>query len=207
MRYPADHKHETRRKILEAATRQFKTHGISGAGVATIMKAADLTHGGFYAHFSSKDELVRAVLRKSIEDAIGMWEERLAGLDDDAWLEGWVSHYLSDGHLEKHAEGCPVPPLVSELSRGEDALHEAFDAMAGSYVEMVAARVAAPPEEARRRARAAIAISVGALSLARSIGKEQAHEYLEAAREGALDLLRGGRTTPEPRTDGSEEER
>jgi TetR/AcrR family transcriptional repressor of nem operon len=76
MRYPADHKRETRERVLAEAAEQIRAHGPLGIGVAEIMKRAGLTHGGFYAHFTSKDSLIAAGIAKMFEGARVRWHAR-----------------------------------------------------------------------------------------------------------------------------------
>src|SRR4051794_5447209 len=109
MRYGKDQKQATRQRIVEAARRRFKEHGIDGAGVAAVMSDAGLTNGAFYAHFAPKEDLVATVLadqlraqRKSLD----------AEAPDRAGLEAFIRAYLSPQHRDQGADGCPSAALL-----------------------------------------------------------------------------------------------
>src|SRR4029434_1177331 len=104
MRYSKDHKQATRRRILEAAGRRFKQDGIDGAGLATLMSDAGLTNGAFYAHFSSKEDLVANVLAEQLRAQHQSFD---AQPSDRAGLEAFVRAYLSPEHRDQFADGCP----------------------------------------------------------------------------------------------------
>src|SRR3954463_2798635 len=114
MRYSKDHKQATRQRILEAAGRRFKQDGIDGAGVATVMSDAGLTNGAFYAHFSSKEDLVANVLA----DQLRAQRQSFDAQDPDrAGLEAFIRAYLSPEHRDNCADGCPSAALLDEIAR------------------------------------------------------------------------------------------
>src|ERR1700735_1030218 len=124
MRYQSEHKAEIHQKILKDASRRVRAEGITGAAVSAVMRDAGLTHGGFYKHFKSKDELLVESLSEAFEDIA----ERLghaAGQSKPG--TGWkaiVHTYLSPEHCD-HAEcGCPVAALAPELARAGKAMKE-----------------------------------------------------------------------------------
>src|SRR5688572_16510863 len=104
MRYAAEHNDETRERILEAASRLFREHGIAAVGLAKIMTAADLTVGTFYTHFKSKEALVREALLR----ALCIRHEQLEHAFQAGDLELAIRSYLSPGHRDAPAKGCPV---------------------------------------------------------------------------------------------------
>src|SRR5213080_5283121 len=104
MRYPKDQKQATRRRILEAAGRRFKQDGIDGAGVAAAMSGAGLTNGAFYAHFTSKEDLVANVLADQLRAQRQSFD---AEPSDQAGLEAFIRSYLSPRHRDQCADGCP----------------------------------------------------------------------------------------------------
>src|ERR1700744_6075547 len=120
MRYAPEHKAETRRKIVKDASHRLRAEGITGAAVSTVMRDAGLTHGGFYKHFESKDDL----LLESVSEAFREMCDRLAQVGERAQPgTAWktiVKEYLSPGHCD-HAEfGCPVAALAPDLSRVDE---------------------------------------------------------------------------------------
>jgi len=114
MRYEKGHKDATRAHIIEVASAQFREHGVAAAGLAGIMSAAGLTNGAFYAHFDSKEDLVRAVLL----DAFGQRQQRLrANLEHKVGIETTVRNYLSARHRDDAGTGCPRAALLAEIAR------------------------------------------------------------------------------------------
>src|SRR5258708_12666974 len=116
MRYEQDHKARTHQRILKNAARRFRTEGLNGPGVATVMKASGLTVGGFYKHFRSKDDL----LAEAIEAGYSEFGDRaFAVLESVAPAERWkeaVRWYLSPEHCEHAETACPIaafPPAIS----------------------------------------------------------------------------------------------
>src|SRR5438034_9737440 len=136
MRYSQDHKQATRRRILEAAGRRFKTDGIDGSGVATLMADAGLTNGAFYAHFSSKDDLVANVVADQLGAQARIFSELPPGR---AGLEEFLREYLSPQHRDNPGDGCPSAALLDEIGRCPTATKDAYTGGAQSIVEEIAA--------------------------------------------------------------------
>src|SRR5438270_11020410 len=114
MRYGKDQKQATRQRIIEAAGRRFKQDGIDGAGVARLMSDAGLTNGAFYAHFTSKEDLVSNVLADQLR---AQREGLRAQASDRAGLEAFIRSYLSPQHRDDCADGCPSAALLDEIGR------------------------------------------------------------------------------------------
>src|SRR3954466_4579107 len=113
MRYAAEHNDATRERVLEAASRLFREHGIAAVGLAKIMGEADLTVGTFYTHFKSKEALLRETLIRALDGRHEEVEFALEGAD----LEAVIRAYLSPEHRDESATGCPVAALASEVAR------------------------------------------------------------------------------------------
>ncbi|HEY7388408.1 MAG TPA: TetR/AcrR family transcriptional regulator [Bryobacteraceae bacterium] len=119
MRYRPEHKLETRQKIVKDASRRVRAEGLNGAAVSAVMKDAGLTHGGFYKHFGSKDDLLLESLRegfREIEDALAHAAEQSPS--GEAW-KAIVRLYLSLDLCEDPGRGCPLAALASELARAD----------------------------------------------------------------------------------------
>jgi len=117
MRYRPDHKSETHRRIVKNASRQFRAQGLSAPGVAQVMRASDLTVGGFYKHFGSRDDLVTEAVAESLRD---IRERMLSSASQLPAGEAWkrfIRSYLSIEHCEHPDVGCPIPALAPEISR------------------------------------------------------------------------------------------
>ena len=124
MRYEAKHKTRTHRRIVKNAARRFRAEGLTGPGVATVMKSSGLTVGGFYKHFRSKDEL----LAEAIEEGfLEHGEKLIASIQDVAPAGRWkaiVRHYLSPEHCEHPESGCPMATLAPEIARARPAIRK-----------------------------------------------------------------------------------
>ena len=122
MRYPPEHKAEVHQKIVKDASRRVRVEGLSGAAVAAVMRDTGLTHGGFYKHFGSKDELVMESLREAFRD-IGDKLVRVAeqSRSEAAW-KAIVKSYLSLEYCEHVERGCPLPALAPEMARVDQAM-------------------------------------------------------------------------------------
>lgn len=117
MRYDSDHKGETRRRVLKEAAREIRAKGPAGVAVAGIMARAGLTHGGFYAHFASKEALVAAAIEAMFESARRRFDRTAIDADPRAALLAYVDFYLSPQHRDAREHGCPLPALSGDLAR------------------------------------------------------------------------------------------
>src|SRR5262249_14619108 len=115
MPWPEDHKLRTRRRIVAAASTAFRDGGISGVRVEDVMARAGLTHGGFYAHFDSKDDLLRAALEHASQQTIKALSKPLADVRDEDRLRTVIDTYLSPPHVAHPEAGCPLASLGPEI--------------------------------------------------------------------------------------------
>ena len=135
MRFAKGHKEETRQRIIEVASRMFRRDGVEAVGIAGLMAEAGLTHGGFYAHFRSKEELVREAMLFAFEHSR---MRRMAGPDKAAELEHLIRSYLRATHRDVPERGCAAAALVSEIARHETTTREVFS----EKLEALTARIA-----------------------------------------------------------------
>jgi TetR/AcrR family transcriptional repressor of nem operon len=170
---------ENRRRILEAASRLFRERGFEAVTVAEIMKAAGLTHGGFYGHFKSKDDLIAHALA----DVLSRGEPLQTDLAD------YVARYLSPAHMTDLAGGCAVAALGADTVRQSPEAKAAMTA--GLHRSIARLSSGAPGEDAAARRRAAIgawSAMIGAVILARVSDDEAlAHEVLDETRAWIAD--------------------
>lgn len=126
MRYSANHKMETREKLLTSSAMSAKKSGFSTVGVDGLMKAIGLSGGAFYSHFSSKDELFKAIVERELSQSL----ERLSGNGamDSMKLERCLKQYLSMSHVEQPEAGCALPVLGAEIARSDMSVREAAQA-------------------------------------------------------------------------------
>ena len=187
MRYEQGHKEATRQHIIDVASKQIRESGVAAAGLAGVMSAAGLTNGAFYAHFASKEDLVRAVLT----DALDRRERGLAGnLKANAGLEKSLRDYLGARHRDHAGSGCPTAALVAEIARHPQETRDIFTAKAEQIILLIAAQLrTGSAGERRRKAMAIYGMMVGALQLARAVNdRKLSDEMLESAIDGALTL-------------------
>ncbi|MBA1288757.1 TetR/AcrR family transcriptional regulator [Pseudomonas japonica] len=163
MRYSQDHKAQTYQRILREASARFRRDGIAATGLQPLMKALGLTHGGFYAHFASKQALVETVLREATAEMDTVVAEAAA---NPTPLEALIDRYLSEGHRDHPERGCPFPTLAAELGqRGEPS--EIVDEAIEGRLALIAKLLQG--EDAEARATVLWSSLVGALVLARSV--------------------------------------
>src|SRR5690348_4364118 len=112
MRYSAEHKQETRERIVRAASRHFRRHGREGVAIADLMRKLNLTHGGFYRHFGSKEQLYVEAFERALEETRRAMMQA-AAKQPGAELRAAIEHYLSLDHCSNPADGCPVAALSS----------------------------------------------------------------------------------------------
>jgi TetR/AcrR family transcriptional regulator, transcriptional repressor for nem operon len=188
MRVSREQAAQNRERIIEAAGALFRENGFGGIGVADIMKAADLTHGGFYGHFASKDDLVAQACRRVMALAIASWE-KTAERDPDDPFAALLSRYLSPRHRDDPARGCVFAALGADAARSGPLVHDAFADGLEPLIALLAKSAPGSSKAIRRRkAVAAMSGLVGALLLARAIGKrELSDEILDATRRELLD--------------------
>jgi TetR/AcrR family transcriptional repressor of nem operon len=186
MRYEKGHKDATRQRIIEVASRQFREQGLAAVGIAGIMAEAGLTNGAFYAHFDSKEKLVREVLSSlGFHNKLSKAEARGAG------LEGAIRDYLSPSHRDDPGRGCPTSALVAEMARHSRATRDAFTGKVAGVIELIAAGVhAGTAAERRRKAVAIYGLMVGTLQLARAINDSKlSDEILQTGADQAVALV------------------
>lgn len=177
MRYSQDHKAQTHQRIIKEASARFRRDGIGATGLQPLMKALGLTHGGFYSHFKSKDELVEKALQAAGEQVDVICAELFA---HDQPLETFIDTYLSEWHQTSPDEGCPLPTMSSELGlRGQPS--PTSDAVLNARLDQVQA--ALESEDAADRAIVIMSTLVGALLLSRSVENPQfAQRILDITR-------------------------
>jgi len=164
---------QNRQRILQAASRLFRDKGFEAVSVADVMNAAGLTHGGFYGHFSSKDDLVA----QAIADVLVNDPDK--ALDHD----GFIRRYLSRQHRDNPAEGCPMAGLAAQTRHQASAAHTAMTDGLRSHLERFAKTFPGRPAERRRAAIGTWSAMVGAMILARAVDDpDLSNEILEQTR-------------------------
>ncbi|QSX74623.1 TetR/AcrR family transcriptional regulator [Lysobacter arenosi] len=168
MRYDCDHKLQTRQRVLRAAARAIRSDGPTRVGVAGVMREAGLTHGGFYAHFQSKDELIAAAITQMFEDSIAHWHRAHDGKGDADGLAAYLRVYLSAAHRDAPGHGCPIAALSGEIPRLDVAARDAFSAGSRRLQDALAASLERlGHDDAPALAASVLAELVGTLAMTR----------------------------------------
>jgi AcrR family transcriptional regulator len=180
-------KEATHERIVEAAARAIRRTGYGGAGVADIMKEAGLTHGGFYAHFDSREGMLAEAADRAGADTVATMARVAAAAPPEQALQAMLQAYLSKAHVESVEAGCAVAALGSEMPRQAPRVRRAATRRIKEMIDLVARHL---PEwgqpGAHERALVTIATAVGALVLARAVDDPK---LSDALREAALNQL------------------
>jgi TetR/AcrR family transcriptional repressor of nem operon len=178
-------KERTRARILDEAARAMRAHGSEGIGVAALMKRAGLTHGGFYAHFDNRDDLVAHAIDRMFKDSSQMLDRTLGQADVAAGLRTLIDYYLSDEARASVERGCPMPGLSGEAGRMPAAARARFGLGATRFRSALErALTLLGSAEPAEQAASVLAELVGAMALARAVeDDEQASAILRASRE------------------------
>jgi len=188
MRYDADHKDETRKRVLKAAATAIREEGPFKVGVAQVMSRAGLTHGGFYAHFASKEDMVAEGIGRMFEEARRRfdWEVR-PGRGPGEALAAYIDFYLSAEHRDTRAAGCPLPFLAADAPRLPGPARERYAAgVAGLTARLVERLALLGRPDPAADARSLLSEMVGALSLARADPDPARSDMILATSRAAL---------------------
>ncbi|HET7793436.1 MAG TPA: TetR/AcrR family transcriptional regulator [Rhizobacter sp.] len=184
---PLSRRELSHQRIVDAAARAIRRSGYAGTGVADIMKEAGLTHGGFYAHFKSRDALLAEAVARAGQSNAGRLDRKIQSLGREGAspLRVLVESYLSDEHLAATETGCVVSALISEMPRQAPEVREASAVRVRGLIERV--RGALPEGADPARAELITACMVGGLQLARAVGPgREAQAMLKSIRENLL---------------------
>lgn len=183
-----------RQRVVETAGRLFREHGFDGVGIADVMKAAGLTHGGFYAQFPSKEHLMAEAATCASEETDNQWRETLERTRQES-LSGFAEFYLSADHRDHPAIGCVVSTLGVDVARQGALVRTAFTNSVKRIFGLLESLVPDRVQKARRsKAIASFAAMVGGVVLARGVNDEAlSDEILKAVSEHIAGLEAAGR--------------
>jgi TetR/AcrR family transcriptional repressor of nem operon len=203
-----------RARIVDTAARLFRQKGYDGIGVADLMKSAGLTHGGFYGHFASKEDLLAEATAHALTRSVQRWQQKAAAASPAEALANIADHYLSTTHRDQPEHGCAVTALGSDVARLGPAVRSALAAGAAGQIAVLEQCLAngaadtdadtntaaeadtdteaeAEAAEVRRQALATYAAMVGAMVLARAVDDNALSEEILAAVRGQMPLATG----------------
>jgi TetR/AcrR family transcriptional repressor of nem operon len=188
MRYSKEHKAETHERIVKQASVRLRERGAHGIGVADLMKEVGLTHGGFYAHFDSREALVIEAFGYAMDRGYERWRKIAEETPPEKRLATIVDSYLTASHRDDPGRGCAVPSLGAEIARESPKTRKAFAAKLERMIDMIADQIPdVPPKAARKQAMAMLATMMGTVVMARITGNgEFSDEILAAGRDAVL---------------------
>jgi TetR/AcrR family transcriptional repressor of nem operon len=187
LRLTREQAEQNRRLIVETASRMFRLQGVENVAVADVMKESGFTHGGFYNHFKSKDDLATEAVASAFDHAAKNLSEDIAsGNDPQKALNSILANYLSPAHRDTSTGGCPATAFPVDSARSGKDVQAAFADGIEAYLEIFAGRMDGDKREARQRAVALLSGIVGALLLSRAVKKSRpklSDELLSSARK------------------------
>jgi TetR/AcrR family transcriptional regulator, transcriptional repressor for nem operon len=193
-RYSPEHKEATRRRMIETAGRRFKSNGIDGSGIATLVADAGLTNGAFYGHFASKEDLVASVVTQQLTDQVAVVDALPAGL---ASVDAFLREYLSAAHRDDPAEGCPSAALLDEIGRCDATTRGAYTDGARSMIEAISRHLdEGDVQQTDERAIGIFTLLVGSLQLARAVTDAELSDRILAAAYTQAMTIAGARPGP-----------
>jgi TetR/AcrR family transcriptional regulator, transcriptional repressor for nem operon len=201
MRYSKEHKQETHARIVRKASVRLREKGAHGIGVADLMKEAGLTHGGFYAHFDSREALLIEAFAFAMDRSMEYWRKATAETSPEKRLAMIVDSYLTASHRDDPGRGCAVPTLGAEIARESPKARKAFAAKLEQMIDMIAEQlIDLPPKAARKQAAVTLATMMGTLVLSRIAGNgEFSDDILAAGREAVLARAAQAKVAKKPR--------
>jgi AcrR family transcriptional regulator len=187
MRYEKGRKDTTHERILEVAARRFRRDGIAGSGLAGIMAEAGLTNGAFYAHFSSKNEMVEKSLERATDEQWEQFEKEIVA----GRLMDIVRAYLSKSHRDNPDTGCPSAALLPEISRQGPATRSVYTASVERLLKALEKQLSNVPRgpKAREVAIGTMGLVIGTLQLARAIDDPSLSDQILSAGIRVADTL------------------
>jgi len=181
MRVTREQAAENRERIVEVAARLFRERGFDGIGVADLMKSAGLTHGGFYGHFSSKDDLAAEAVARALDKSVQRWERRAAEAPEDPF-GAIAGAYLKPSHIDEPGTGCLISALGSDVARQDRPVRRAMTDGLRTMMARLSAWVPGRSKAAKRQtAIASFAALVGAVVMARGVDDRAFAEEILAA--------------------------
>ena len=185
---------ENRERIVQVAAKLFRERGFVGIGVADLMKAAGLTHGGFYGHFASKEDLAAEASGRALEETLQYWSTAIEKAPDEAFLR-IVNRYVSEAHRDAPGRGCLVAALGSDVGRQARPVRRVVTDGISAFIGQLMQLVPGKSKAARRRqALTDFAAMVGAVTIARAVDDPAlSKDVLDAVASSLLEQRDGSR--------------
>lgn len=190
-RYDEAHKAEAQRLIVRHAAERFRRDGIAAVGVRQLMADVGMTHGGFYTHFASRDDLVAAAIERAAQSTLGYLEEAVTAAAPSGALDAFIATYLGERHLTEMARGCAASALAPEVARQDEAARSRFKQQNDRIIALLERTLPEGGDKDARSARATaiFACLMGTLQLARIASAPQDIEQILAGGRAAATSL------------------
>ncbi|XUU61959.1 TetR/AcrR family transcriptional regulator [Erythrobacter sp. HA6-11] len=192
MPYSKEHKAEVRGKIVEAARRLFNRHGFDNVTIDQLMAEAGLTRGGFYAHFSSKEDVFAAATASFLMGRGAIWREEAGVIPTAGQVEmaqRMVASYLSLEHLRDVEDQCPLIAYATDVARAGPKVQASYRELLEGMVSLFDANLPQTGEPSRQKALSLAALCVGGMVVARALpGDAISNEIRQAAMDDAMEL-------------------
>lgn len=187
MRYRPEHKVAVHLKIVQDASRRLRTEGLAGAAVAAVMKDTGLTHGGFYKHFRSKNELLMASLGEAFRETADLLAQAAERSQPETAWKAIVKTYLSPEHCDHASQGCPLAALACDLGRGDKAMKARIPREVTRYRNRLLPYMPGRRDAEKERSFLLIfSTMIGAVQIARLLPKPARAKVLATARRFLL---------------------
>jgi len=188
MSYSPAHKQKTRQKILDAAGKLFKAKGYDATGIDAVMAEAGLTRGGFYAHFTNKEDLFASIVLPQNTDLLSPPETA----DHHVQLKQIFDYYLGASHRDNPPEGCPLPALSSDIARRGGPARNRYRAIFKGFWKIISHNLEIDHKETREEnAKAILSMMIGGVVVSRALGKGvQSQQVLDACRKACQTLAK-----------------
>lgn len=199
MRRKGVNKEETRRKVLDSASKSFRKHGYAGIGVDYLAKSAGVTSGAIYSHFGSKEGAFDEVLAEGLEEVITNLPQFQQQYGAD-WVKEFAHYYMTEAHRQDLECGCAMASLTPEVVRFGDEVHGAYERKMQVIVDIAARGLAGAVEQERRaRAWSMLSVLIGGITVSRAMRSRQAaREVAAAIAEAAVRAAGKTRVKPLP---------
>jgi len=184
-------KQQTHHRMLDAASRSFKTHGFAGVGVDGIAKAAGVTSGAFYAHLGSKSAAFEAIMARGLDEVI----EGIPAFQRDfgsSWVKAFADYYMDPPHRDDLACGCAMAALTSEVVRSDNRLQSIYEGKMAKIAKLVAAGLdGGSPSNRQARAWAMLSTLIGGLNVVRAMASEDTASNIAKTIKAAAIIAAG----------------
>ncbi len=191
MRYSAEHKQETRTRVVAAAGQAFRTEGFGGAGIDALTKAAGVTNGAFYSHFTSKSEAFRVAVLEGLQELRDSISELKTNWPKD-WVMAFAAYYLGYKRTCDLGASCALPSLSMDVIRADLETRQAYTEALRRIIEDAAEGLKGERSEREDRAIALLVLLSGGVTLARAVSDPELSERIAQAIERAAPGVANG---------------